>query len=119
MVSFGAIVGANTRFLIYNKLERLYIRNDFAILIINALASFFLGFFISILPNNTSLNFSHLPALFFLIGFLGSLSTFSTFIYDLYYLLLELEFLKAIKLFGLSFFAGIICITLGFLLGNL
>ena len=54
----------------------------FIILVINTFSSFILGLFISILPKIKSLTFSSQLALFFLIGFLGSLSTFSTFVYD-------------------------------------
>ena len=40
LVSIGAILGANLRFKISNKLEKINLSKDFVILIINTFASF-------------------------------------------------------------------------------
>ena len=48
-VSIGAILGANSRFKISNKLAKLNLSKDFLILIINTFASFSLGLFLSLL----------------------------------------------------------------------
>ena len=118
LVSFGAVLGANTRFMIFNKLQRRNIDNDLIILIINTLASFSLGFSLSILQHISSLNLSDQIVLFFLIGFIGSLSTFSTFVYDLFDLLLKNKFSRATKLFLFSSCFGLTAMVIGFLLGN-
>ena len=118
LVSVGAIFGANVRFIIYQKLKEINIKRYNIILIINAFSSFLLGLFIPILSKIKSPDFSSQLGFFFIIGFLGSLSTFSAFIYDLYDSFLKYNFFRAVKLFTLSFFLGIIALTLGSLLAN-
>ena len=119
LVAFGAVFGANIRFLIYKKFQKLDINKYFSIVIINSLASFFLGFFLSILPRISYYHFSYQLTLFFSIGLLGSLSTFSTFVYDLFEIFFKLSFFRALKLFLISFSLGIIAVSVGFVLGNL
>ena len=118
LVSSGAILGANTRFVIYKKFEKLTLRKDVITLLVNIIASFFFGFFLSVLPNIHPVKFSYQLALFFLFGFLGSLSTFSTFVYDLFELSFEFRFFRAAKLFIFSFCLGIIALVFGSFLGN-
>jgi len=117
-VSLGAILGANTRFKIYNTIENLSLNKDFSILIINTFASFCLGLFLSLLELFSSFIYFYQIVLFFSIGFLGSLSTFSSFVYDLFDFCLQFKFSKALKLFILSLSLGIIAFAFGFLLGN-
>tara|TARA_Y100001968_G_scaffold271663_1_gene263421 strand:+ start:477 stop:848 length:372 start_codon:yes stop_codon:yes gene_type:complete len=117
-VSLGGILGANARFKIYNKLEKLNLNKYFFVLIINTFSSFSLGLFLSIIEKFSSFIYSYQLVLFFSIGFLGSLSTFSSFIYDLFELCLHLKFFKALKLFLISSFLGIIAFAIGFLLAN-
>ena len=117
-ISLGAILGANTRFRIHSKLEKLNISKDFLILIINTFASFSFGLFLSIIEQLRYLSYSYQLILFFSIGFLGSLSTFSAFVYDLFDLCLQFKFLRAFKLFLISLSFGLIAFTVGFLLGN-
>ena len=117
-VSIGAILGANTRFQISKKLEKLNLRKDFFILIINTFASFFLGLFLSLMQRFSSFIYSYQLVLFFSIGFFGSLSTFSSFVYDLFDLCLNVQFSKALQLFILSYSIAIIAIALGLFLGN-
>ena len=117
-VSLGAIFGANTRFKFHNKLEKFYLSKAFVILIINTLASFFLGLFISIIEKFSSFNYAYQLTLFFSIGFLGSFSTFSSFVYELFDLCMQLKFLKALKLSIFSVSLGIISFAFGFLLVN-
>tara|TARA_B100000902_G_C27056411_1_gene786815 strand:- start:433 stop:807 length:375 start_codon:yes stop_codon:yes gene_type:complete len=118
LVSFGALLGANFRFIIYEKLESKNLINDYRILIINTFASFFLGLFISLLPRISYFDYSSQLVLFFSIGLLGSLSTFSTFIYDLVRILMKFEFFSALKLFFISISLGIIALAFGCFLGN-
>ena len=117
-VSIGAIIGANIRFRIHNKLRNLNLRKDFLILVINTLASFCLGLFLSLLEQFRAFTYYYQLVLFFSIGFLGSLSTFSSFVYDLFDLCLQLEFFRALKLFIISASVGIIAFAFGFFLGN-
>ena len=117
-VSIGAVFGVNARFIIYQKLKEININGYFIILAINTFSCFLLGLFISILPKIKSLTFSSQLGLFFLIGFLGSLSTFSTFVYDLFDLCVKFKFFKALKLFSFSFSLGIFALALGSSLGN-
>ena len=118
LVSFGAVLGANTRFIIYKKLENINLRKDSLILVINTFASFCLGFFLAVMTRLGPMNFSYQLILFFSIGFLGSLSTFSTFVYDLYDLFMKLKFSRAITLFIFSWALGLLSLVIGFLLGN-
>ena len=118
LVSMGAVVGANIRFIIYQKLRKNNYDLYIIILFINTASSFLLGLFISILPRLVFLNFSSQLVLFFLIGFLGSLSTFSTFVYDLFDLSLKFKFSRALQSFTLSYSLGIIALALGSFLGN-
>ena len=117
-VSFGALLGVNIRFILYKKFEKLNILNYYSILIINTLASFFLGLFISIQKPISSYNFSSQLVLFFSIGFLGALSTLSSFVYDLFDLFLQYKFLRALKLFVLSLSLGLIALLFGSLIAK-
>ena len=55
LISFGAILGANTRFELKNNLEKLNLRKDISILIINIFASFCLGLSLSFVEQFNSL----------------------------------------------------------------
>ena len=114
---FGSVIGANTRFIIYQRLDKINFAKNYIILVINSLSSFLLGLFISILSHNSSTSYSYKLGLFFSIGLLGSLSTFSSFIYDLYDLFIQLKFLRAFKLFIISLTLGILSFAIGFIFG--
>ena len=118
LITFGAVLGANTRFIIYQKLEKINLSKNHIILVINTSSSFLLGLCLSISSQIDSFTYSYQSGLFFSIGLLGSLSTFSTFVYDLFELVLKSKFFRAFKLFTLSFSFGMISLALGFLLGN-
>ena len=117
-VSIGAILGANIRFQIQNKLVKLNLRKGFLILLINAFASFCLGLFLSLVEQFRAFTYYYQLILFFSIGFLGSLSTFSSFVYDLFDLCLQFKYFKALKLFFISASIGIIAFAFGVFLGN-
>ena len=117
-VSIGAILGANSRFRIHNKLVKLNLNKYSLILIINTFASFSLGLFLSLVEQFRVFNYYYQLVLFFSIGFFGSLSTFSSFIYDVFDLCLQLKFFRALKLFFISVSVGIIAFAFGFFLGN-
>ncbi len=117
-VSIGAVLGANIRFKIANRLAILNLRKEFLILIINTFASFFIGLFLSLVEHFRAFTYYYQLVLFFSIGFAGSLSTFSSFVYDLFDLCLQFEFFRALKLFFISVSIGIIAFACGFFLGN-
>ena len=118
VISFGAVLGANIRFIIYQKLEKINLSNNHIILVINTFSSFLLGLFLSFSSKIDSFTYSYQSGLFFSIGLLGSLSTFSTFIYDLYNLFIKLEFYRALRLFTISLTLGILSFAAGFLIRN-
>ena len=117
LITIGSILGANTRFIIYKKLEKKKLNKNYIILVINIFSSFLLGLFLSFLSRNSYLIYSYQLVLFFSIGLLGSLSTFSTFIYDVYDLFKKFKFYKAFKLLIISLTLGILFFSIGFLLG--
>ena len=117
-VSIGAILGANSRFRIHNKLAKLNLNKYSLILIINIFSSFYLGLFLSLVEQFRAFSHYYQLILFFSIGFLGSLSTFSSFVYDLFDLCLHFKYFTALKLFFISVSIGIIAFAFGFFLGN-
>ena len=117
LISFGAIIGANARFKIYQIIEKMNINNNLIFLLINSFSSFFLGLFVSFLSQASSFSYSYQLGLFFSIGLLGSLSSFSSFINDLYQLIIKFKYFRALQLFITSVIAGILFFTVGFILG--
>jgi len=118
LVSIGAALGVNTRFIIFKKLQRININKNIVILLINTLACLLFGAFFSALEQLNNLKFSYHIGLFVLIGFLGSLSTFSTFISDLFELLIQNKLLRGLKLFIVTIILGLVAFQLGRLIGN-
>ena len=116
LISFGAVLGANTRFLIYKRLDQLNLSKNRIILLINILASFSLGLFLSLVAKIDAQIYSDQLKLLFSIGLLGSLSTFSSFICNLYDLFIKLKFKIAFKLFIISLTSGVLAFAVGFLL---
>ena len=84
----GSTVGLILRlFIKYNFVDwKVFSLNNS--LIVNALASFFLGSYIPLNLNDRNL------LLFFLVGFLGCFSTFSSFIYQLFNLIQKRKYLS-------------------------
>ena len=95
--TFGLIVRMFIKY-ICGK-EKVFSSNN--ILVVNVLASLFLGIFVGLNFTNKNL------ILFFYVGFLGCLSTFSSFIYQLFYLIQERKYFKLLlyytEVFVLSF----------------
>tara|TARA_B100001029_G_C15025575_1_gene433412 strand:- start:645 stop:1034 length:390 start_codon:yes stop_codon:yes gene_type:complete len=114
LVASGAVFGANIRFIIYQRLEKINLKKNDIILTINTFSSFFLGLFLAILSNSNYLIDPYQLGLFFSIGLLGSLSTFSTFVFDLYEFFLQLKFYKGFQLFIISMILGILAFAIGF-----
>ena len=114
LITFGAAIGANTRFVIYKKLYKLKLSKNYITLLINTVSSFFLGLLISQVG---SIPYSYHVLLFFSIGLLGSLSTFSAFIYELFDLYIQLKFYRLFKLLIISLASGLLAFVAGCLLG--
>ena len=97
----GSTLGLTSRIFIKYISGREKIFTSNTILIVNVLASLFLGIFVSLNITNKNL------ILFFYVGFLGCLSTFSSFIYQLFYLIQERKYFKLLlyytEVFVLSF----------------
>ena len=82
--TFGLIVRMFIKYI--SGRDKVFSSNS--ILIVNVLASLFLGIFVGLNITNKNL------ILFFYVGFLGCLSTFSSFIYQLFNLIQERKYLK-------------------------
>ncbi len=97
----GSTLGLIVRMFIKSISGRQKIFTSNNVLIVNVLASLFLGIFVSLNITNKNL------ILFFYVGFLGCLSTFSSFIYQLFYLIQERRYFKLMlyytEVFVLSF----------------
>ena len=95
--TFGLIVRMFIKYI--SGKEKIFYSNN--TLIVNVLASLFLGIFVGLNITNKNL------ILFFYIGFLGCLSTFSSFIYQLFQLIQERKYFKLLlyytEVFVLSF----------------
>ena len=82
--TFGLIIRMFVKYIIGR--EKVFSYNT--ILIVNVLATLFLGIFVGLNITNKNL------VLFFSVGFLGCLSTFSSFIYQLFNLIKERKYLS-------------------------
>ena len=82
--TFGLIIRMFVKY-IFGR-EKVFSSND--ILIVNVLATLFLGIFVGLNITNKNL------VLFFSVGFLGCLSTFSSFIYQLFSLIKARKYLS-------------------------
>tara|TARA_B100000524_G_scaffold309790_1_gene185892 strand:- start:131 stop:496 length:366 start_codon:yes stop_codon:yes gene_type:complete len=82
----GSTLGFIVRMFIKNIFGREKVFSFNTILIVNGLASLFLGIFLGLNITNKNV------ILFFLVGFLGCLSTFSSFIYQLFNLIQERKY---------------------------
>ena len=78
------------------------------ILIVNVLASLFLGIFVGLNIINKNL------ILFFSVGFLGCLSTFSSFIYQLFNLIQKRKYLRLLIYYVEVLLLSFLCFCLGY-----
>tara|TARA_Y100000991_G_C21952977_1_gene340654 strand:- start:809 stop:1180 length:372 start_codon:yes stop_codon:yes gene_type:complete len=100
-VLVGSTLGLILRFFIKYNIRKWKVFFLYNSLIVNVLASLFLGIFIALNLTNKNL------LLFFFVGFLGCLSTFSSFIYELFNLIQKRKYLGAffyyVEVLALSF----------------
>lgn len=118
LISLGAILGANARFLLANwAAERWGTAFPFGTLIINLSGSLVLGFFLTYTLNHslTDPRYRQLVA----VGFLGAYTTFSTYTYDSVSLLLNGNWQSGLlNLFG-SAILGALAVLVGIGLARL
>ena len=118
LVSIGAVLGVWTRFVLVEIISKNVNKSAWGTLLVNILASFSLGLFISVehltYQNNTlkSLDF------FLVIGFLGSMSTFSSFIIDIMSGLIDSHYKDSFFLLAFSLLGGLLAIMIGYEIGN-
>ena len=91
--------------------EKIFTSNN--ILIVNVLASLFLGIFVSLNITNKNL------ILFFYVGFLGCLSTFSSFIYQLFHLIQERKYFKLLLYYNEVFLLSFSFFGLGYFITSI
>tara|TARA_Y100000589_G_scaffold21743_1_gene18136 strand:- start:5789 stop:6166 length:378 start_codon:yes stop_codon:yes gene_type:complete len=115
MISLGAILGVNTRYLIIKKFIYFNLRKDIKILIINLISAFLLGISFPIIFQDYYLN-SNLYS--FLFAFFTSFSTFSSFIYNIFSLIKKRKFKRLIFILIFSIPMGIIIFYLGYLINS-
>ena len=116
-ISIGAVLGANTRFLLGRFVaERLGVAFPYGTLIINVSGSFLIGFVLALVTERMVGPWWVRPAL--AIGFLGSYTTFSTFSYETLQLVENGSLLAAGANIAVSVTAALIAVYLGTLLGR-
>ena len=91
--------------------DKIFTSNN--ILIVNVLASLFLGIFLSLNITNKNL------ILFFYVGFLGCLSTFSSFIYQLFHLIQERKYFKLLLYYTEVFVLSFLFFCLGYFITSI
>ncbi len=114
LVSFGAVLGSWMRFKVVNFIDFYFPGNYFGTLLVNLVSTFSLGFFFA---HTTGIVLENI-SLFFVVGFLGSLSTFSTFIVELLELLQGNRLRECLLLAGGSICLGLLVMSLGYFIGN-
>tara|TARA_Y100000766_G_C18602980_1_gene457602 strand:- start:280 stop:651 length:372 start_codon:yes stop_codon:yes gene_type:complete len=105
----GSTIGFSLRLFIKYKFQKWKVFSLDNSLVVNFLASLFLGIFIPLNVNNKNL------LLFFFVGFLGCFSTFSSFIYRLFNLIQKKKYLS----FFLYYFGILTLSALFFCVGYL
>ena len=116
-ISIGAVLGANTRFLLGRFVaERLGVAFPYGTLIINVSGSFLIGLVLALVTERMVGPWWVRPAL--AIGFLGSYTTFSTFSYETLQLVEGGSLLAAGANIVVSVTAALIAVYLGTLLGR-
>ena len=117
-ILIGSVSGTFVRLYVVNKLFKLGLSRHFGVLSVNLLASFCLGFALSLTIQNNSIETTYPLFLLICVGFFGTFSTFSTFICDLLISLLENRWKDAYMIIFLALFGGLLFGYIGHALGN-
>ena len=120
LLSIGAILGCSIRMYLTSFFSPIVSAKHWATFLVNILATFFLGLFLSFHSNFGLNSIDNNSPLFILIsiGFLGSLSTFSTFIIDLLNLFMAKRWKKLLSLSVCSLLGGFMAALAGLTFGN-
>jgi CrcB protein len=118
IISLGAILGANARFLLAGWAAQKFGTNfPYGTLIINLTGSLVLGFFLTLISDRLIVDARW--RLLIAVGFLGAYTTFSTYTYESANLILTGQVWPGlVNLFGSSIL-GLTAVTAGILLGRL
>lgn len=118
MISIGAILGANARYVLANwAAQRLGVIFPYGTFIINISGAFALGVFMAFLQDRAFVHAHY--RLFFATGFCGAYTTFSTFTYESFRLLQDGSFLLAFANLLGSLAVGMLGVFLGFAMGRM
>ena len=117
-VVMGAAPGALCRMKISNKFFSNSKSNLPAILLVNTIGLFLLGYFIGINNKITSISETHPLYLLVCVGFLGSFSTFSSLILEFYYYFVRRQWKNFFLGVFSSILLGICFASIGYSIGN-
>lgn len=119
LIAIGAIPGALLRMIISNKLS-FYTKSKLTgFLTVNSVATFLLGFFLSIQSKSELIAYNQSLYLFVCVGFLGSFSTFSSLVFELYTFSRKHRFIDFFSMVTCSIFLALFSVFLGQYFGNL
>lgn len=119
LIISGAIPGALLRMQVSKKLA-LYTQSKLlGLVILNTVATFFLGFFLAIQSKPEFISSNQALYLLLCVGFLGSFSTFSSFIFELYSFSLKHRLIDFFCMALFSISSGLFSVFLGQYFGNL
>tara|TARA_Y100001968_G_scaffold328234_1_gene375005 strand:+ start:331 stop:705 length:375 start_codon:yes stop_codon:yes gene_type:complete len=109
-VALGSVLGSWLRFYLINFSANLWHKKYFGTILVNSIATFLLS--ISWPLFNKGIETYSSLGLFYIIGFIGSLSTFSTFIIEVLESLFERNWIRSFSMITYSLF---ISFTVGFI----
>ena len=115
-ISVGAIVGANTRYLVNRAMAQwLGTAFPYGTLVVNVAGCLAIGV-IATMVTGRLVDRPEVVRLVMIVGFLGSLTTFSSFAYETHSLFDDGAWVRAVANILLSVFAGLAGVRLGILL---
>ncbi len=117
-IAIGGAIGSVLRFVLSKFFQtKAGIEFPIGTLLVNLSSAFLIGFFFSLFVEKLDVS-PYLRALL-ITGLLGGYSTYSTLFYEVYYLMLNGEWLKSVVYLLLSNLFGIVLVMAGYGLGKL
>lgn len=116
-ISFGAVIGANLRYLV-NRLCLRYLSADipFGTLIVNITGSFILGFFLALTLERVEIDPKWRS--FVAVGFCGAYTTFSSFSYETFVLVEQSDYALAVMNFICNNLFSLLAVVAGIMLAR-